>query len=659
MADEGNVEQEFLTLLRRLAGNNANANPNPNPAPRAMPFPGERGAPKFDGEAYLFDTFVQSFRHKAAEAQLDPGDMKKTIVTYLSQSERELWMVQDSFSNANSNFDAFITEIRTLYADEIGTVKKSTLEDLNKVIATHSAEGFTNQNDVSRYSREFNRHSKSLRDQQLVFNTTELFISAFKEEDRTAIKQRLQIKHPDTPFWQNSSEHLVEAAKFIIQNNAPAKEQRAVFERGASAVRRVKQESTSEDRMLAMVSQLFDEKIAKYANLNTAPSQSNVARYQTANSYGNGTPASTASTIPRDQCLFCYGVGHNMRSCPERQKYMTEGKIQVDVNGRTVLPGGQNLPVGRDISMKQKIDDFWKAQNIQSESHFYEHEAFMIEAMEDEDESTIEPTPEEIDHTTYMQALQLVQNYEATGRPGAKRFDGIELPRRAGPIPRRPSTPFRNDNNQSNRGGVIPITGTERANGGKEMPTKEKTVPASPREAERRHKEQTKEAHEKLGDVAPVTTRNKAPATDDDAANRIFQMCLGNQVTVSVKDLLGASPDIRRLVQKFTTNRRSPEAVNMIDTSQEDEEDDDDRHLAQVFQIAAYDHLILRTETGEYAAHETVPLLCIRMTIEDVNIDTIIDTGATICCISDRVWRRIGSGALMSRSIPMRDANGN
>ena len=47
------------------------------------------------------------------------------------------------------------------------------------------------------------------------------------------------------------------------------------------------------------------------------------------------------------------------------------------------------------------------------------------------------------------------------------------------------------------------------------------------------------------------------------------------------------------------------------------------------------------------------------MTIDNLVIDTIIDTGATICCISDKVWKMLGSALLKKRSTVMRDANGN
>ncbi|EJD47300.1 hypothetical protein AURDEDRAFT_32310, partial [Auricularia subglabra TFB-10046 SS5] len=44
---------------------------------------------------------------------------------------------------------------------------------------------------------------------------------------------------------------------------------------------------------------------------------------------------------------------------------------------------------------------------------------------------------------------------------------------------------------------------------------------------------------------------------------------------------------------------------------------------------------------------------------ENNAIKTIIDTGSTICCMSDRVWKKIGCPVYMEKAMNMRDANGN
>lgn len=361
-----------------------------------------------------------------------------------------------------------------------------------------------------------------------------------------------------------------------------------------------------------------------------------------------------------------------MRECNERHRYLVEGKIQVDANRRLVLPGGLSIPLNRDKSIKQKVDDYWIAQNIQQEQHhYYEHDVLLYDTSTLWDQDEDDRSPEEIDHALYAQALEMVNSFEQTGRTSGPRkaFDGVELPRRSGPPPgpRRPSTPFRANPSTP---GIIPISGTSRNNADNqsraqasgsatEAPRKSYDAvarPASPKEADKRHADQTRQARERLHpEEASAPIRNRAPAADDEAADRIFKSVLDNTVTLPIRDMLGASADLRRLLQKFTTNRRTPEQVNIIEV----DEDDREERIQEVFQYTAYDHLIARTSKGEYAAHEALPLLCIRVQMGGYDIDTIIDTGATICCISDRVWKLLGESALKERSISMRDANGN
>ncbi|EJD36126.1 hypothetical protein AURDEDRAFT_74535 [Auricularia subglabra TFB-10046 SS5] len=51
--------------------------------------------------------------------------------------------------------------------------------------------------------------------------------------------------------------------------------------------------------------------------------------------------------------------------------------------------------------------------------------------------------------------------------------------------------------------------------------------------------------------------------------------------------------------------------------------------------------------------------MVITASIENNAIETIIDTGSTICCMSDRVWKKIGCPVYTEKATNMRDANGN
>lgn len=209
------------------------------------------------------------------------------------------------------------------------------------------------------------------------------------------------------------------------------------------------------------------------------------------------------------------------------------------------------------------------------------------------------------------------------------------------------------------------MTGAQRA---ENAPVRVNTSdrPLSAEQVEQRHSEQAEKARQRFERDEPPhknaqqgdtqVFRNRAPANDDSAANRIFNEVLDKAVTLSIRDVLAASNDTRRLMQDFTRNKRSPENVNLIDSHDNITRQDE---IEDVFQYVAYEHMLTRTPSGEVSAHESLPLLSIKMNIDNLVIDTIIDTGTTICCISDKVWKMLGAALLKKRSTVMRDANGN
>lgn len=667
-----------------------------NATPKPMPYPSERGAPRFSGEPHLFDAFVENFKSRADLAKIDPKKLKKRICDYVGESERALWMLVPTFSNDAVDFDKFIEEVRVLYVTEIDAIKKFSIDDLHKFLETQRSKRFNNEDEVALYTRDFEAHVLSLNKQGIAHNAQQLYLSAFNDEDRIMITNRLQIKKPDEPYWKQTVPDIATAARYVIQNLRPNSGAGVVAYEPASrgigqSAPAIKTENL-EARVTAVVNQLLGERLGN-STRPSAPPQG-PPRFPTSAPYAPPQRSYSQGRVTDDMCLFCWLKGHMMRECQERFNYLKEGKIQVDSTGRMVLPGGLAIPLNRDQSIKSKIDEYWLSQNISDERHLYYEHAIMLydsidPATEWEGYEEIR-TPEEVDHALYQQALEMVNNFEQTGRtsfPRAKTFDGIELPRRPGPPPaRRPPTPYSNNNgNQATASnartpGIIALPGTAARTTSRPTDDRPQTSaprreeprraeepenrPAPPKEVERRHTEQTQQAKErekakeKAREDEPAAYRNKAPATDEAAPDRIFKQSLDAQVTLPIRDLLGASPDMRRLFQKFTTNRRTPEQVTIINAAQSEDSDDEPQY-EDVFRIAAYDHLIARTVNGDLAAHEALPLLSIRVKIGNFDIDTIIDTGATICCISDRVWSMLGESALKEKSITMRDANGN
>ncbi|EJD45158.1 hypothetical protein AURDEDRAFT_165701 [Auricularia subglabra TFB-10046 SS5] len=101
------------------------------------------------------------------------------------------------------------------------------------------------------------------------------------------------------------------------------------------------------------------------------------------------------------------------------------------------------------------------------------------------------------------------------------------------------------------------------------------------------------------------------------------------------------------------THRTPVGEVHLIDVNGDVEDVND------VFQVVNWEQRLPRTASGDLAAHDSLPLMAITASIENNAIETIIDTGLTICCMSDRVWKKIGCPVYTEKVTKMRDANGN
>lgn len=248
---------------------------------------------------------------------------------------------------------------------------------------------------------------------------------------------------------------------------------------------------------------------------------------------------------------------------------------------------------------------------------------------------------------------QHVLNYEQTGRlapSGRKVMDGIELPsRQPNKIMQRSKTP------PPNRGSSTVTRGREDPPHKAAAATQERR-PLPLDEVAKKHAELTRKGTNEKDQEPTTTYKNRAPAADESTVEKIFERLLDTTINASVRELLASSADMRRLVQKYTSNKRvAMSEVNIIDTDDMESLDG----TQDVFNIAAYEHTLQRTNSGEFSAHDSVPLASIPAKFDDFKLDAIIDTGATICCVSENIWRQIGSPVYTERATKMRDANGN
>ena len=669
-------QQFFMNMLQRAQQQPAQpgggaAAPAAQQPRVPLPYPDEKNAPRFDGDEYKVGTFLDSFESRARLAGVAEGQWKKKIVDYCDRDTRNQWMQLDEFTD-DSPWDEFRTAVLELYPEN-GKIKEYTLEELKDRIAKWKELGpFRTSEAVSTYTREFLACQKSLSRQGIVHQRQELYLSAFSKEERTKIERRLEWRHPDQHYRDLTIDDISKEVRFLAKNHntettdattkyaySPlASEQREV---SAMVNPTVKKEQPDE-RLIASIAHLLEEKLDARLGARTAATTNDSTTATQGYSQSRYAAPRTALSMPfrpDEKCIFCDDPSHRMKQCPMRLEYIRIGKLTEDILGRTTLPGGLQIPGPRSVPMHKRVDDYWTAQ--QNANYF--DQVMMIEYPNDvealihnEDDDL---TPEEREYQAFLLMREHVLNYENTGRfQPKKRFDGVELPSRSwGPA---------SNQNRAKTPGILPVPAAVRT----PAPTpQEAPRPRSPEkqadllvpipldEVARKHAEMTKKAADKM-EEAGVQFRNRAPAADESMAERVFDRMLDTSITASLREMLAISGDTRRLVQKYTTTRRTPVSeVHLLDRA--NDEDGNSADFDDVFQVVDWEQRLPRTSSGDLAAHDSLPLMVINSTLAGEEIETIIDTGSTICCMSDRVWRKIGAPVYTEKSTNMRDANGN
>lgn len=492
---------------------------------------------------------------------------------------------------------------------------------------------------------------------------------AFEEKTRAQIMSRLENKFQTRPYFQLTIAEIAEVAEYQIKHFGPQGVANTLVDRdlilppaapAATTVTMIKVEQAERQELTAMVNSLVEQRIRelqgqpglqqRFREGESAPRQTqNPGNYRGDRTIGGRTQ----TTFPRDNCIFCGLPGHMMRECLTLEDYIKTNRVSRDHRGFLTWPNSsQRVFHDGERCIKAVLDEV-NPPRAQGNVSYYEEVMLVNSIGIDSDvlehlgtsEDDEDLCPDEREYRLFVAMREHVTNYEATGRLGSRRImDGIELPSRAPQktVLQRPkgSAPFK----PANSGPPV-----RRENSVAPAEPQQRTVPLD--EIAKKHHELVEKG---LSPEERAANRARAPASDDKAADKIFQRILDLDLSIPVRDLLGASPELRKLYQKFTTNKHVQ--INEVNVLTDFNEEDDGN---EVFNISTYEHTLSRTDSGEFAAHNSVALHTMNIQIGDVPIDAIVDTGATICCMSEDVWHQIGSPIYSERSIKMRDANGN
>lgn len=332
-------------------------------------------------------------------------------------------------------------------------------------------------------------------------------------------------------------------------------------------------------------------------------------------------------------CNFCGNVGHGVRNCDVAQRYINENRIKRDGN-RLVLPDGSQISRGREgENMKDAVDRLQSNQThttamveivspaVQETSHAEAAHVNMRATVQDEED-------EELDAEIRAREYEI---YELRKR--RERFDGVEMPpRNKGKAKEKP--PAASSSSQ-------PIT-QPAPNGSAPAPLVAPHAKTAPKPSIPVTRDDPKVREE-------PNFRYAAPIENKDIGNSLYNRLLDAQVTVTAREILATSPEVRRNMKEATTTRKVPSHVatgQAYITTDPTEAFQQSLNTAQI-----YDQLIV--------AKDSHSLRAITPIVEGLHeIECILDNGSQIVSMSEAVWLTLNRPYNPNHKISLQSANG-
>ncbi|KAJ7455161.1 hypothetical protein FB451DRAFT_1049110 [Mycena latifolia] len=621
-----------------------------------MPARGDRNAPTFDSSKprelprYFSDLEFHFTRCNITDA----AEMKSHATRFLSVRDQDAWEALTEFITDGTTYADFKSAVLKLYPGTDAD-RKYSLADLDVLIGAYARTGILSKGDFSEFYRDFTAISTFLirKDRLSAAEQSRAFRRAMQPQslwDR--MHQRLQIKkpdvHPDDPYGLAD---LKEAADCALQSTSVAP-------------------TTSESSALASHPPIKQEsEVATFVTLLVdALAKSGVLSPQNSNqpSYSNSAPRN--SNARPDGCTYCSGP-HYIANCEIVTSDAQAGCCKRNINGRVVLPSGTFVP--REIqghNLRERMEEWHRinpgqiaAPQLMLDTHanYPSPNRLTIEERQksiDEENQVLENMRQaQYALQTRAQARRVAEAggpVEELERPIRQTFQPLKPPSASAATNRAPSAPAPAE---------IPFQLAP------EHPYANARDAAYAEPKGRNYRVQPPPpAPAKRHDPA---YRTIAPVFDHKTANEVFDRSMNTPVTLSQRELLSISPDVRARYKDATTGRRTatdapiaatmPQLLNTVENPLPFDSEPNALVASDDFPTL-YDAGVL-PDPGELAV--AVDSCAIRSVMPIVDnqerIECIYDTGSQIVAMSEAVCNSLQLSYNPRITINMESANGS
>ena len=159
-------------------------------------------------------------------------------------------------------------------------------------------------------------------------------------------------------------------------------------------------------------------------------------------------------------------------------------------------------------------------------------------------------------------------------------------------------------------------------------------------------------------EMAPKTTddpkhRYQAAIESPAKISELAERALDAKITISTRELLSASPDVRKHVKELVTSRRT--AINVFE---EDEEEELDSYLTSCMPSTATFSIEMDKYKSRPHAAVSLPLRVLYPTFgKGVEPECILDSGAQVCVMRRDVWEKLHFPINPDKAMNMESAN--
>lgn len=597
---------------------------NAHPTTRIKPYPtrNTKDAPKFEGH----NTPIHRYLEDIEELCADRGETSDAV-----KIRKALWYVdyrfQDSWKDILDEAKTWEENKATLMESFPGldSLYKYSVNDMTRLIQKFSSMALDTQEELAEYHCEFIIIASYLEKEQLTSrdDINRSYVMGLPSRFRTKVLAQLTAEDPKRkPGIFHDYLQVNRAARYVLQDNAYADrfgldiKPRVTFKTEEDPIYALMKAQKDMAAELANMTKVFmqanGQSSAGYRNQQMSH-QSNQANSQYSQ---NNQNAMNSQYVP-PSCAFCGEHGHMVRQCPTSKRMIAEGKCIINNENRLVMPDGSWL-TGSGL-LKDRIERLHAVGNQERDTPPHmKTSTLMFTCDTVETLFNTESGLEEIGEEEACEVLQLNTRASTLKKPGPGQNSGTFETSRKVPevvITRPPLSDITN----------IP-------------PKPQSRVDAVPKIDNPRF--------EVAGKTMPQY-KFTSNAEDNDLLKLVIGRAMNAEITLTQKELLAVSGEMRKYFKEATTPRRIP-TVNYIEGEHGDAQN---TYVLQFQQNGQTEKVVLTAS----------PIMRLRVVTALLNgefeAECVLDQGSEIICMDKSIWRKITHSINPKVTMSMESAN--